>query len=211
MAETVLLMPPPPPGPLAELPESVELETVRVPALKMPPPPDPPKLEPLAELPEMVQLETVRVPALSKAPPLSVVIAPETITPEIERFPPLEIVKILKSRLALPLLPLMLRLEEPGPMMVRVPAVEVGKIVESAKLSVMVPVTPEKRMSSLVDAVFASIMACLREPGPTSLVFVTMKVDGVILSSRVMSSSLEESEDFLAFLFCEILKNLRKT
>ena len=38
-------------------------------------------------------------------------------------------------------------------------------------------------------------------PTAKSLLFVTGKVTGVILSSRVMSSSLEESEDFLAFLF----------
>jgi len=74
----------------------------------------------------------------------------------------------------------------------------------------MVPVTV-KTITSAEDAVLASKIARLSEPTPESLLFVTVKVAGVILSSRVISSSLEESEDFLAFLFCEILKNLRNT
>lgn len=188
----------------------VELETVRVPLLKIPPP-SLLLLGPKAELPEMVELETETVPRLLKAPPLPDVFAPDTVTPEMERLPSVLILKILKLRLATPLSPLIVRLEEPGPVMVRVPAVDVATIEGNDELRVMVPVTPEKRMSSLVDAVFASIMACLREPGPTSLVFVTMKVAGAIRSSRVISSSLEEMGDFLAFLLGEILKNLRKT
>jgi hypothetical protein len=127
------------------------------------------------------------------------------------RFPPEEIPKILRFRLAFPLSPLIVRLEEPGPVMVRVPAVEAFTIEGNERISVMVPVTPVKMILSSDDAALASIIACLREPIPKSLLFVTGKVTGVILSSRVMSSSLEEREDFLAFLFCEKLKNFRKT
>jgi len=161
----------------------------------------------------MVELETVRVPSFKKAPPLpNVVLAPETLTPEIVRFAPEEILKTLKSRLATPLLPLITRFEEPSPVMVRVPAVAVLSIAGKAELSVMVvPRATEKTISSDSTVRLENTIACLREPGPKSLLFITIKVAGVILSSKVMSSSLEESEDFLAFLFCEILKNLRKT
>ena len=95
----------------AELPERVELETVRAPLLKIPPPKVP------AVFPERVELLTVRVPALLKAPPLPLRFAPETVTPEMERFPPVSISKIRK----LPLFALMVRVEAPGPVMVRVP------------------------------------------------------------------------------------------
>lgn len=167
---------------------------------------------PPPELPEMMELEIVRVPPLLlKAPPIEkIIMAPETVTPEIARFPLWEIVKILKLRLALPLSPLIVRLEEPGPVIVRVPAVVVLSIAGNEELSVMVPVTPVKMILSSDDAALASMIACLREPAPESLRFITGKVAGVILSSRVMSSSLEEMRDFLAFLLCEILKNLRK-
>ena len=115
----------PPPLPLdAELPEMVELVTVTVPwfKFKMPPP-----LPLDAELPEMVELVTVRVPALKKPPPPKpeVIFAPETVTPEIERLPPAAMSKILKSRVLTPLFPLMVRVEAPGPVMVRVPRVPV--------------------------------------------------------------------------------------
>ena len=198
---------PPPKKPA--LPEMVELEIVRVPPLKMPP------QLPKTVLSETMELLMLRVPVLLKAPPipppLKLLLAPETVRPDTDKFPPIAILKILKSRPPFPLLPLMLILEEPGPVMARVPAVEVVKIVGSAELSVMVPVTPVKIILSSDDAALASIIACLREPAPESLRFITGKVDGVILSSRVMSSSLEEMGDFLAFLFGEILKNLRKT
>ncbi len=163
-----------------------------------------------AVLPETMELEIIRVPSLLKAPPLPDVMAPETVIPEIARFPPLEIVKILKLRLAFPLLPLIVRKEEPGPVMVRVPAVEVLSIAGKKELSVMPPVIAKTMVSDSIVRLESTI-ARLRESGPKSLLFNIVYVAGVILSSRVMSSSLEESEDFLAFLFCEILKNLRKT
>jgi len=96
---------------VAELPEMVELETVRVPEFQMPPPL-------LAELPEMVELMTVRIPELLKAPPLPEVnFAPDTVTSDIKRLPPLATEKTLK----LPPLPLMLRLLAPRPVMFTLP------------------------------------------------------------------------------------------
>ena len=117
--EPELRMPPPMD---AELPEMVELVTVTVAwfKFKMPPP-----LPLDRELPEMVELVTVRVPALMKPPPPGpeVIFAPETVTPEIERLPPTAISKILKFLPLTPLFPLMVRVEAPGPVMVRVPRV----------------------------------------------------------------------------------------
>ena len=94
-----------------------------------------------AELLEIVELEMVRVPVFLKAPPLpDDNTAPETVTPEMDKFPPELMVKILK----LLLLPLMVRADEPRPMMVRVPAVPpvivvaASMIVGSAEPRVMV-------------------------------------------------------------------------
>ena len=166
-----LRMPPPPLGSVAVLPKMVELDTVRVPVelLLMPPPER-------AELPERVELEIVRVPLLLKAPPLLAlvllkdVMAPETVTPEMARFPPAEIVKILKLRLATPLLPLIVRKEEPGPVMVRVPAVEVLSIAGKKELSVMPPVIAKTMVSDSIVRLESTI-ARLRESGPKSLLF----------------------------------------
>ena len=109
-----------PPPMFAVLPEMVELVTVRVAStlLKMPPP-----LPPSAKFPEMVELETVRLPELLKAPPIPEVFAPVTVTPEMLRLPPEAISKILKSLPLTPLSPLMVSVEAPGPVMVRVPRV----------------------------------------------------------------------------------------
>ena len=67
------------------------------------------------------------MPALLKAPPLPEVCAPETVTPEIVKSPPEAMLKILKLRAELLTfvgsLPLMVREEEPRPVMVRVPLV----------------------------------------------------------------------------------------
>jgi len=115
--------------------------------------------------------------------------------------------KILKLRAESPLSPLIVRVEDPGPVMVRVPADKVVTIEGNAELSVMVPVTPEKMMSSEVEAAFALMIACLREPTPKSLLFVTVKVAGVILSSRPMSSSLREIALDLILKVCFLLPN----
>ena len=82
-----------------------------------------------AVLPEMVELETSRVPELLNAPPLPPrllyayplpeIFAPETVTSEMKRFPPLLILNILKP----PLLPSMLSEEAPRPAIVTLPAV----------------------------------------------------------------------------------------
>ena len=92
---------------------------MRVPSLKM----APPLLLP-GELSERVELEMLRIPALLNAPPLVVVVfAPETVTPDIDKSPSGAMSKILKLRVLTPLLPLMLSVEAPGPVMVRVPRV----------------------------------------------------------------------------------------
>jgi hypothetical protein len=134
-----------------------------------------------AVLPETMELETVRDPALLKAPPLPVlvllkdVLAPETVTPEMDKFPPAEMLKILKLRVEMPSLPLIVRKEEPGPVMVRVPAVEVLSIAGKAELSVMiVPGARLKLMISDSGVRLESTIARLREPGPKSLLFNTV-------------------------------------
>jgi len=66
-----------------------------------------------------VELEMERVPELLKAPPLPLIFDPETVTPEMDRLPPVSMEKILK----LPWLPLILSEEAPRPVMVTVPAV----------------------------------------------------------------------------------------
>ena len=92
----------------------METVSVPVPPYKMPPP------LVVVELLFRMELETLRVPALLKAPPLpEEIFAPETFTPEMLRFPPVSISKIRK----LPLFALMVRVEAPGPVMVRVPRV----------------------------------------------------------------------------------------
>ncbi len=99
--------------------------------------------------------------------------APETVTPEMARFPFEEIVKILKLRPAFPLLPLIVRLEEPGPVMVRVPAVAVVSIAGNAELSVMLPLTAKMMVSDSIVRLESTI-ARLRESGPKSLLFNTV-------------------------------------
>jgi len=142
---------PPPSSMGAELLFKVELERVRVPLLLMPPP-----APPVDMLPERVELVTVRMPELSKAPPLPGDFAPETVTPEMERLPPVLMVKILKP----PAIPLMISEEAPGPVI----AVLALIIVGNAAVKAMVPVTPVlKTISSLPGVVLARVMASLSE------------------------------------------------
>ena len=113
---------------------------MRVPPFWMAPP------LPSVELPEMVELEMETVPELLKAPlEAEVLFAPVTVTPEMERLPPVSIEKILK----LPPLASMVSAEAPSPLMVRVPTVVpvppvpeavavASKIVGNAPASVMV-------------------------------------------------------------------------
>ena len=112
-----------PPPFVAVFPEIRELLTVRVPLvlLKMPPP-RPELFAPIPDttLPDIVELVMLRVPELLKPPPLpEEIFAPETVTPEMLRLPPVLIVKILK----LPWLALIVSKEAPRPLMVTVPAV----------------------------------------------------------------------------------------
>ena len=80
------------------------------------------------------------MPELLNAPPSPLNCAPETVTPEIKKLPPVSIEKILK----LPLLASMISEETPRPLMVTVPAVPVPTIVlastmlGNAELKVMV-------------------------------------------------------------------------
>ena len=117
----------------------------------------------------------LRMPELLNAPPSPVVFAPETVMPEMERFPPEAILKILNW-----LSPLMINEEAASPVIVRVPALEVAAIVGSAACRVMVVLAPfvnneEAKIISLLALVaLASVIACLNEPGPESAVVVTV-------------------------------------
>ena len=214
---------------LAVLLERVELLRVKMPWLKIPPP-----LRLTAKLLEMVELEMERVPRLLKAAPLlEEYFAPETVTPEMVRLPPVAMLKIWKLRFALIMLeelskPLIIKEEEPGPLMVRVPAVPPPAIgvlalimvgsealtVLLRELRVIVPVILKLMMSSPAVAL-AKVIASLSEikvsPELTiSKVVSTVIVAGLILSSNLRSSSRGEPEALRAFLFGERLKSLRK-
>jgi len=168
----------------------------------------PPNL--VAVLPEMMEFVTVSVPLLLKAPPSPEVFAPETVTPEMDKLPPESILKMLKSRLVLPLLPLMVREEAPGPVMVRVSAEVVGAMVGSdfsTPSRVIVPVTL-KFITSSPGVVLACMMASLNEVKPSvgsivsAVVSTTIGVfEGVILSSNLRSSNPGEDKALRAFLF----------
>ena len=169
------------PAPLFPVfPEMVELVSIRVPALQIPPPTLPTLPLLVAVFPEIVELETLRMPELLKAPPLPEVFAPETVTPEMERFPPEAMSKILKLRLTSPLLPLMISEEALGPVMVSEPAPEVAAIVGSAADKSVIVLAPlvnneeAKIISSLAEVKLASVIACLNEPAPKSAVVVTV-------------------------------------
>ena len=146
--------------------------------------------------------------------------APETVTPEMLRSPPVAMVKMLKLRVELlgfvGSLPLMVRVEAPGPVMVTVPAVPppvIGVLalimVGSVAAKVMVPVSPVlKTISSLPGVMLAWVIAASRDPAPEAAVFRTVMVAGTILLSSWRSCGREEA--LRAFLFCALLKSLRK-
>ena len=98
----------------------------------------------------------------------------------MERFPPEAILKILKSRLSVPLLPLMTNEEAASPVIVRVPALEVAAIVGSAACRVMVVLAPlvnNEEANTIVssrEVALAASIAYLNEPGPESAVVVTV-------------------------------------
>ena len=186
-----------------------------------------------AVLPEMVELETKRVPRLLNAPPLPPrllnarplpeIFAPETVTPEMERLPPEAMEKMLKLRVALlgvvGSLPLIISEEEPGPLMVRVPKLVALAMTGKDDASVIVPAPPVKsdESNTIVSAAaeaLAVVMAS-RSVVKASVVVLsasesTMIVAGVILFSRLRSSSRGEPEVLRAFLFWELIKSLRK-
>ena len=133
----------------------------------------------VAELLDRVELAMLRVPELLKAPPKLVVFAPETVTPKMERLPPVAMLKMLKSRLTSPLLPLMIIEEAASPVIVRVPAVAVVSISGKAdpRVIVLAPfVNSEeaKIISSLAEVKLAASIASLKEPEPESALVVTV-------------------------------------
>ena len=105
----------------------------------------------VAELPEIVEVDIVRTPELLKAPPLPEVLAPDTVTPEIKKKPPVATEKILK----LPLLPLMLRVFAPGPVRVRVPAVVASAMAGSTPVRDIVagPLVKSEEAKTMVSLV----------------------------------------------------------
>ena len=192
----------PPPTPVgAELPERVELETVRTPALLNAPP-----------LLLNFAPETV-TPEIERLPPRAML---KILKFRVELMVPEESSK-----------PLMVSEEEPGPVMARVPLraplikAVASKMVGSEALtvllresSVIVPVTLKLMMSSPAVAL-AKVIASLSEikvsPELTiSKVVSTVIVAGLILSSNRRSSNLAEPETLRAFLFWKLLNNLRK-
>jgi len=160
------------------------------------------------------------VPEFLKAPPERLVFAPETVTPEMERLPPVAMLKMLKSRPLLPLSkPLIIREEEPGPVMVRVPKLVALAMTGKDDASVIVPTPPVKsdESNTIVSAAAEALAVVIasRSVVKASVVVLsasesTMIVAGVILSSRLRSSSRGEPEVLRAFLFWELIKSLRK-
>ena len=144
----------------------------------------------LAVLPDRVELAMLRVPALLKAPPLlEVLLAPETVTPEIVKLPKLATEKTLK----LPLLPLMLRVFAPGPVMVRVPAVATSAMAGSVPVRDIVagPLVNSEEAKTIVSApvvALAKSIASLKEVkasgADVSCRVFTVMVVGLILVSR---------------------------
>ena len=100
----------------------------------------------------------------------------------MERFPPEAILKILKSRLTSPLLPLIISEEAASPVIVKVPALEVAAIVGSAACRVMVVMAPfvnseeAKIISSLAEVKLAASIASLKEVTPSTELTVSVMV-----------------------------------
>ena len=112
-------------------------------------------------------------------------------------------------------------LEPVGPVMVIaevIPKALAPEVLSPEVDRLMVAAPPAVRLASntMVSApgyVFSSLalsMASRREPTPASPVFRTVKVAGTTLCSRLRSSSRGEKEALRAFLFCELVKSLRK-
>jgi len=134
----------------------------------------------LALLSEMMESKMLRVPSSTlKAPPSPVVCAPETVTPEMVKLPPVVTLKMLKLRVELLTfvgsLPLMVSAEAPRPLMVRVPAVLTFKIVGRAAAKVMVyGLEPVKlKLMSSLPGLLARVIAASRDPVPEAAVVVT--------------------------------------
>src|SRR5437016_4955985 len=165
----------PPPLPPDELPLMVLLVTASVAPelLLMPPPLSLPTR--LAEL-LMMLLRSVRPPSLRMPPPpLPVASNPlVTVKPEMVTVEP----KFSNTRNVA--LPLTARLGAPGPEMVIL-----WLTVSSPVVRVIVPVTAKV----IVSPSFAMLSACRNDPGPLSLVFVTVMVMAYAGPAAMISSA----------------------
>ena len=129
--------------------------------------------------------------------PEEVIFDPETVTPEMVRLPP----ELMEKTLKLPLLALIVREEEPGPVTESVPAVVAVTMAGKDDASVMVPAPPVKseEANSIVSAsaeALAVVIASRSVVKASAVVLsaseLTIIVAGVIRSSRPRSSSLRE-------------------
>jgi len=151
---------PPPPRPIAEFPEMVELLTVRMPEL-LKPPPLPEVLAPETFTPEMLRLPPVTIVKILKPPAVPLMISEEEPGPVMVRVPTVVPVPPVPEAVAL-----------------------AAKMVGNAAVKVMVPVTPVlKTISSLPGVVLARVIAASRDPGPEAAVFRTVIGAGTILPS----------------------------
>ena len=110
--------------------------------------------------------------------------APETVTPEINRFPPEATEKILKS----PWLPVIVRRVSPGPVIVSAPPEELMAGNPEFRVMVPVPVTPKVIVSAELSEAFESVMACRSDPAPESFVLVTWKAVALTVLAAVLTS-----------------------
>src|SRR5438105_6347479 len=162
-------MPPPKPSPqlLAALPERVLLITVSVPALWMPPPASPPQAR--AELPERMLSVTVVVPKLMMPPPPSA-------TPFWMVRPEMATVPLTMLNTRDEWLPLIAKLEAPGPLIVR-------SLLITSSPEASVIVAGSGRLKSIVPPGATLAIASRSEPIPLLFVFVTaIDVGGELLS-----------------------------
>src|SRR6266571_758439 len=146
----------PPPNEVEILPDSVELMTLRLPALEIAPPAAP-------ELVLKRQSRKVSVPALTTA----LALAPEIPNPErLDAVP----VRAMKMEVGFVVPTETKRSELPGPTTATLPVIS-----GSADCKSIVPVA-EIWMVSAPGAAFASRIALRSDPGPASKRFVTRKV-----------------------------------
>ena len=152
-------MPPPPCDTV--LPERVELEMERVPAL-LKAPPLLMLFAPETVTPEMVKSAPVSMVKILKPPRLPLMVSEEALGPVMVTVPAVPpVIAVLASMMA-----------------------------GNAAVKAMVPVTPVlKTISSLPGVVLARVIAASRDPAPEAAVFRTVIGAGTTLSSSPRSSS----------------------